>query len=69
MPILGIPLFFEGESLRLSSPFGVSILGVGIRSRLVRHVGPFAEGTWAPRRCPERAAPQGGGETWHRGRE
>eukprot|EP00959_Pyramimonas_sp_CCMP1952_P316837 6631782-Pyramimonas_sp.AAC.1 len=35
MPILGIPVFFEGESLRLPSPFGVSILGIGIRSRLV----------------------------------
>ncbi|CAK0884273.1 unnamed protein product [Prorocentrum cordatum] len=35
MPILGIPLFFEGASLRLSSPFGVSILGIGISSRLV----------------------------------
>eukprot|EP00959_Pyramimonas_sp_CCMP1952_P161711 3381439-Pyramimonas_sp.AAC.1 len=36
MPILGISLFFGGESLRLSSPFGVSILGIGISSRLVR---------------------------------
>eukprot|EP00959_Pyramimonas_sp_CCMP1952_P410324 8599346-Pyramimonas_sp.AAC.1 len=35
MPNSGIPLFFEGGSLRLSSPFGVSILGIGIRSRLV----------------------------------
>eukprot|EP00959_Pyramimonas_sp_CCMP1952_P464264 9486296-Pyramimonas_sp.AAC.1 len=35
MPILGIPSFFEGESLSLSSPLGVSILGIGISSRLV----------------------------------
>ncbi|CAK0862171.1 unnamed protein product [Prorocentrum cordatum] len=37
MPISGIPLFFDGASLGLSSPFGVSILGIGIRSRLVTH--------------------------------
>eukprot|EP00959_Pyramimonas_sp_CCMP1952_P243945 5099333-Pyramimonas_sp.AAC.1 len=30
MPILGNPLFFEDASLRLSSPLGVSILGIGI---------------------------------------
>ncbi|CAK0791722.1 unnamed protein product [Prorocentrum cordatum] len=45
MPILGIPLFFEGESLRLSSPVGVSILGIGIRSRLATS----CEGSWRPR--------------------
>eukprot|EP00959_Pyramimonas_sp_CCMP1952_P140046 2930564-Pyramimonas_sp.AAC.1 len=35
MPISGVPFFFEGESLRWSSPFGRSILGIGIRSWLL----------------------------------
>eukprot|EP00959_Pyramimonas_sp_CCMP1952_P069886 1459254-Pyramimonas_sp.AAC.1 len=30
MPLLGTPLSLEGASLRLSSLFGVSILGIGI---------------------------------------
>eukprot|EP00959_Pyramimonas_sp_CCMP1952_P041772 873598-Pyramimonas_sp.AAC.1 len=44
MPILGIPLFFEGASLRSSSPSGVSILGIGISSRLVIPQAPGASG-------------------------
>eukprot|EP00959_Pyramimonas_sp_CCMP1952_P145548 3047273-Pyramimonas_sp.AAC.1 len=34
MPILGTPFFSEGDPLRLASPLGVSILGIGMRSRL-----------------------------------
>eukprot|EP00959_Pyramimonas_sp_CCMP1952_P035393 741558-Pyramimonas_sp.AAC.1 len=36
MAILGIPSVSEGASLRLSSPLGVSVLGIGMSSRLVR---------------------------------
>eukprot|EP00959_Pyramimonas_sp_CCMP1952_P002225 46029-Pyramimonas_sp.AAC.1 len=44
MPILGILLLFEGASLRCSSPFGVSILGIRIRSRLERGCGKGGRG-------------------------
>eukprot|EP00959_Pyramimonas_sp_CCMP1952_P032288 677664-Pyramimonas_sp.AAC.1 len=40
MPILGVPFAFQGESLRLSSPFGVSVSRIGISSRLVKGCHP-----------------------------
>eukprot|EP00959_Pyramimonas_sp_CCMP1952_P195977 4097701-Pyramimonas_sp.AAC.1 len=41
------PGFFEGGPLRLSSPFGAPILGIGMRSRLARR-GPRKQ-LWSSR--------------------